>query len=253
MSLRRLLRSATFSALFWPYTVAMVLLGVPLLPAPRGWLRVHVRAWARGVLWLLRVAAGIRLRVTGAEHLPEGAAILAAKHQSSFDTIVWLALLPRPAYVMKVELLRIPLWGWLAQRSGQIAVDRGAGAAALRGMLREGTAALAEGRQVVIFPEGTRTAAGERTPYQPGVAALAMAAGPGVPVVPVATDSGCFWGRHTFRKRPGTLTVAVLPPLPPGLPRAVLMARLAEAIETESDRLLAEVSWSGKPVDKFVD
>jgi 1-acyl-sn-glycerol-3-phosphate acyltransferase len=237
------LRSALFNAVFFAYTAAMAVVAMPTLAAPPRVARSLVRLWAFGVLWLLRNLVGIRLRVTGAEHLPRaGPAIIAAKHQSAFDTIVWLVLLDRPVYVLKRELLRLPAWGWIAAHCGHVPVDRRAGAAALRRMVREAAAALGQGAQVVIFPEGTRAAPGERVPYQPGVAALSAAAGPTVPVVPAATDSGRFWGRRAFRKRPGTLTVAVLAPLPAGLPRAELMARLETAIETESARLLEEAA-----------
>jgi 1-acyl-sn-glycerol-3-phosphate acyltransferase len=244
-----LLRSALFNALFFPYTVAMSLLGLALLAAPRERAVAWVRLWARGALWLLRTVAGIRVRVTGQEHLPRAGAgaIIAAKHQSAFDTIVWLVLLPRPVYVLKRELMAVPVWGWLARHCGHVGVDRKAGAAALRTMVRDAAAAVRDGAQVVIFPEGTRTAPGTRVPYQPGVAALAAAAGPAALVIPVATDSGRFWGRRAFRKRPGTLAVAVLPPLPSGLPRPALMAALEEAVETESARLLRPGDGAGGP------
>jgi 1-acyl-sn-glycerol-3-phosphate acyltransferase len=190
----------------------------------------------------------------GLGNLPAGPAIIAAKHQSAFDTVVWLTLLPPgrdPAYVLKQELADIPLWGRLAARGGHIAVDRAAGASALRGMVRAAQGALAAGRPVVIFPEGTRTAPGERVPYQPGVAALAAATG--APVVPVATDSGLYWGRRAFQKRPGTIHVEVLPPLPQGLPRPALMAALEAAVEDASARLAGspgpvENSGDGAPV-----
>jgi 1-acyl-sn-glycerol-3-phosphate acyltransferase len=188
------------------------------------------------MLFLLRVVCGIHVRVTGREHLPSGPAVIAAKHQSAFDTIVWLALLPDPVYVLKQELLRIPVWGTLARKYGAVAVDRAGGASALKRMVREAGAAAAEGSQIIIFPEGTRTYPGQRIPYLPGVVALGAAVGR--PIIPAATDSGVFWGRRAFAKRPGTLTVAVLPPLPEGLPRAKLLARMQEAIEGESLRLL---------------
>jgi 1-acyl-sn-glycerol-3-phosphate acyltransferase len=242
-----LLRSALFNILFISGTVITVLVGVPLLAAPRGVMVAHVRGWARLMVATLRVVCGIRLEVTGLDRIPPGGVIIAAKHQSAFDTIVWVSLLPAPVYVLKKELLSIPLWGWLALRCGHVPVDRAAGAAALRGMVKGAKAALAKGRPVVIFPEGTRGAPGQKLPYQPGVAALALAAG--APVVPVATDSGRFWGRRAFHKRPGTLHVSVLPPLPAGLPRAALMSALEEAIEAETDRLLALPG----PVENFAE
>ncbi|MCK8787167.1 1-acyl-sn-glycerol-3-phosphate acyltransferase [Roseomonas sp. NAR14] len=248
------LRSALFNLLFLGGTALGCLAALPLLLAPRRWFLAYLRAYAGVVLWLLRVVCGIRVRVTGEANLaaarqPGGGALVAAKHQSAFDTVIWLRLLPDAVYVLKQELLRLPVWGRLARHSGMIAVDRSAGAPALRAMVQAARTAVAEGRQVVIFPEGTRTAPGAPPAYQPGVAALAGALG--VPVIPVATDSGCFWPRRGFRKRPGTITVAVLPPLPGGLPRAEFMRRLQAAIETESDRLRASVV--GNPVENFVE
>lgn len=230
-----ILRSALFNLLFLGGSATAAVAALPLLLAPP-WVAIgYVRGWSRLVIAMLRVICRIRVEVTGLEHIPPGGAIIAAKHQSAFDTVVWLALLPAPVYVLKKELLAVPVWGWFARRCGHVGVDRAGGGAALRRMVREAVARLAEGRPVVIFPEGTRTPPGQRRPYQPGVAALAAAAR--VPVVPVATDSGILWGRRAFLKRPGTIHVAVLPPLPAGLPRPALMAALEQAIEAETDRL----------------
>lgn len=230
------LRSALFNVIFLGGTAATVVLGLPLLLAPQSWMIRYVRGWARLMVALLRLICGIRVEATGLGHIPPGGAIIAAKHQSAFDTVIWVALLPAPAYVLKQELLAIPLWGRLARRCGHVAVDRKGGGPALKRMVRGAQALLAAGRPVVIFPEGTRTAPGERRPYQPGVAAIAAAAR--VPVVPVATDSGRCWGRRAFRKQPGVIHVSALPPLPAGLPRAALMAALEQAIERETERLL---------------
>ena len=244
-----LLRSLLFNLCFFAFTAAGGVLLSPALVLRREVSLALVRWWARQVLRLLRVLAGIEVRVTGAEHLPaEGPALIAAKHQSAFDTIIWLALLPRPAYVLKRELLAIPFYGWFTARSGQIGVDRGAGAAAIRTLLRGAEAAWADRRQVVIFPQGTRVAArpgtAETHPYQPGVVALYMRGK--LPVIPVATDSGRFWPRRSFLKYPGTITIAVLEPIPPGLPRPLFEATLTGVIEAASDGLLST------PVDKPV-
>ena len=241
------LRSLLFNLAFFVVSAGIALLALPLLAVPRTALRAAMRAWARMVVAMLRVIAGVRLDLRGMEHIPPGACVIAAKHQSAFDTAVWLALLPDAAYVLKKELLSIPLYGWHARKARMIPVDRAGGGAALRGMLRAASTALAEGRLVVIFPEGTRTAPGQRVPYQPGVVAIAGTAS--VPVIPVATDSGRIWGRRAFLKRPGVIRISVLPPLPPGLPRARLLRELEQAIESETDRLLAEGS---PPVDKLV-
>jgi 1-acyl-sn-glycerol-3-phosphate acyltransferase len=240
------LRSALFNLVFLGGTVLAVLAGTLLLAAPAPVLVRFIRAWAGTMLAALRVICGIRLEVTGLEALPPGGCIIAAKHQSAFDTVVWLALLPAgrdPAYVLKQELADIPLWGRLAARCGHIAVDRAAGASALRAMVRAAQGALAAGRPVVIFPEGTRTAPGQRVPYQPGVAALAAATR--APVVPVATNSGLFWGRRAFHKRPGIIRIVILPALPDGMPRAALMAALEAAIEETSAQLANPVDKSG--------
>lgn len=230
------LRSLAFNIAFWSTTALVAVFGLPVLAFGQEATMRVVRVYARIVLAELRLLCGIEVRVTGTEFLPRGgAALIAAKHQSAFDTLVWLVLLPHACYVLKQELLRIPLWGWWARGTGQIAVDRAAGSAAMRHLLKSGKAAAAEGRQLVIFPEGTRTAPGQRVPYQPGIVALASATG--LPVIPVATDSGLCWSRRAFVKRPGTITVAVLEPLPPRLPKADLLARLQQTIESETTRL----------------
>jgi 1-acyl-sn-glycerol-3-phosphate acyltransferase len=243
-----LLRSLLFNIGFFLATLATVLLAVPLLAVPRAVLMRLLRGWAWVIIWQLRAICGIRLELRGMERIPAGAAVIAAKHQSAFDTVVWLALVPDTAYVMKKELLSIPVWGWHARKSEMIPVDRAGGGPALRLMLRAAAAALAAGRQVVIFPEGTRTAPGERVPYQPGVVAIAALGT--APVLPVATDSGRAWGRRAFVKRPGVIRISVLEPLPPGLPRARLLTALETAIEGETAKLMAE--GDGAPVDKAV-
>jgi 1-acyl-sn-glycerol-3-phosphate acyltransferase len=241
----RPLRALLFMLLFNVFTALVVVLGCPVLLAlpRRQGMRplLHFYAWA--VLGMLRLVCGVRLRVTGRENLPPGAVLVAAKHQSAFDTVVWLMLVPDACYVLKQELLKLPVWGWLARKSRMIPVDRKAGAKALRGMLGAARSAAEEGRQIIIFPEGTRTEPGERVRYQPGVAGLAAALQ--VPVVPVATDSGRCWPPRRFAMRPGVITVAILPPLPAGLERNALLPALESAIEAESARLLTAENTCG--------
>lgn len=233
-----LLRAVLFNIAFFGLTALVSLGALPLLAAPRQGIMAVARFWARSSVALLRVIVGVRVELRGMDHIPPGPVVIAAKHQSAFDTIIWLTLLPDTAYVLKKELLSIPFYGWHLRKAGMIPVDRAGGGAALRAMLRSTQAALSEGRQVVIFPEGTRTAPGQRIPYQPGVVAIA---GLGLaPVIPVATDSGRVWARRAVLKRPGVIRISVLPPLPPGLPRAKLLTELAAGIETETDRLLGE-------------
>jgi len=226
-----LLRSILFSIVFFGGTFCLTVSGTAVaLFAPARVISFAI-AWARLGVWSARVLCGIRLEVTGWENLPEGPALLASRHQSAFDTMVWFLLLPKCCYVMKQELRRIPLMGNLMMGAGMISVDREGGAKTIRGLLRDGKRAAEAGKQIVIFPEGTRAEPGTLLPLQPGVAALA--AGTGLPVVPVLTDSGRYWGRRAFFKYPGTIHIVLLPAIPAGLKREVLMHRLRQELETE--------------------
>jgi 1-acyl-sn-glycerol-3-phosphate acyltransferase len=232
------LRSFIFNALFMTITALAAIMAMVLLPFHSRVMRFFIRYWARLIIWVLRLVCGIRVEVTGLEHIAPGAAIIASKHQSAFDTFVWPALLDQPSYVMKRELLNLPFWGRAARHTGAVAVDRDGGGAALRAMVRDAKRVLDEGRPLVIFPEGTRSAPGEMIPYQPGVAALVM--GSGAPCYPVATNSGRHWGRRAFHKTPGVIAISILPPLPAGLARKPLMAALEAQIEAETARLLKD-------------
>lgn len=185
------------------------------------------QSWARLVLRGLRLFCAVDFVVEGKELLPQGGVILAAQHQSAFDTLVWLTLLDKPAYVLKQELTRLPVFGPLLIPAGQIALNRSGGARALRAMTAEVRDAARAGRQIIIFPEGTRVAPGQRVRLHAGIVAIARATG--LPVVPVATDSGLRWGRNAFRKRPGTIRIKVFAPLPPDLDRAAMLAALEAA------------------------
>ena len=227
-----LLRSALFNVFFFVATFVVTLaLATPVrLAAPHRVLDV-AQLWARIMVWAARAFCGIRVQVSGLERVGSGAALIASRHQSAFDTFVWLTLVPRCCYVLKRELLRIPLFGPLLPLAGMIAVDREGGAAALRGLMREGERAKREGRQIVIFPEGTRAAPGSLLPLQPGVAALAVRTQ--LPVIPVVTDSGRCWGRRAFHKRPGTVHIHLLEHIPAGTARDQLMARLEAELRRE--------------------
>lgn len=193
------------------------------LLAPRRLVSVP-KLWARVSLFGLRLFCGINLRVEGREYLPSGPAIIAAQHQSALDILIWLAVLPYPALVFKQELDKIPLFGNLLRPSGMIGVDRAGGAAALRKMAVECRAALADGRQVLIFPEGTRVATGIQVRLHTGIIAIAKSAA--APVIPAATDSGLRWGPRAFSKNPGTVTIKLFPPLNPTLRREDVMTEL---------------------------
>jgi 1-acyl-sn-glycerol-3-phosphate acyltransferase len=232
------LRSVLFNLLYGIWTAGMHILCLPLLFASQRAIQAAGGVWIDGTLFLLKHVVGIDHRVAGAENLPATPAIFAAKHQSAWETLFLSRYLGFPAFVLKKELLSIPLFGWFLRRSGMIAIDRKAGASALRQMAREATETLAAGRSILIFPEGTRVAPGESRPYQPGVAALYTQQK--VPVVPVALNSGLFWGRRSFIKKPGTIVVEILPPIPPGLDRKAMMKELENRIETAA-RALAQV------------
>jgi 1-acyl-sn-glycerol-3-phosphate acyltransferase len=243
-----LLRALLFNVAFYGWTALYGVLGLPVLLAPR---RTNMRfgtLWSKGCVKLAEWIVGLRWELRGREHLPAGGAIVAMKHQSAWDTLIVPVVLEDPAIVIKRELAMIPIYGWYAVRAGAIPIDRGAGATALRRMVPRARAAAAAGRPVVIFPEGTRTAVGARVRYQPGVAALYAQLG--VPLVPVAVNSGLFWGRRRFLKRPGRIVVEVLPAIEPGLDRRAALAELQQRIETASERLVAEAdNHRGKPVD----
>ncbi|MGE0222356.1 MAG: lysophospholipid acyltransferase family protein [Acetobacteraceae bacterium] len=218
------LRSFLFNVAFFGATFLLALYGAVLhLVAPGRAIKL-AEVWARLTMTLLRVLCGIRVQVIGRENLPRGAALIASRHQSAFDTLIWLTLVPDCCYVLKKELLRIPVIGQLMRDARMIAIDRSKGAASLRALVRDGEEAVRDDRQIIIFPEGTRAEPGALLPLQPGVAALA--ARTGLPVIPVITDSGRLWGRRAFHKRKGTIHIVILPPIPAGLKREDLMHRL---------------------------
>jgi len=231
-------RSLLFNILFYVTTTLFVVIGSPLLFAPRRWAMAALAVHGRFELWLLEVIVGTKLEVRGREKLPNGACLVAAKHQSAWETFALIPLFRDPALLMKRELFWIPFHGWFSKKFEMIPVDRDKGPAALRRMLREAKARIADGREIIIFPEGTRRAPGAPPDYKTGVILLYEALR--VPCVPVALNSGLFWPRRSLIRRPGTIVVEFLDPIPPGLPKAEFLKRLTEAIETASTRLLAE-------------
>ncbi len=230
-------RSLLFNAFFYGWTTLCVVAGLPLLLGPRIGIYYLGRLWAHPIIAALALICGLRYRVRGLENLPEGTALIAAKHQSAWDTIIFSILLWDHSFVLKRELIRIPLFGLYLSRAGLIPVDRRGGSKALRKMVAEAKKVAAAGRPIVIFPEGTRVAPDQHRPYQPGVAALYSQLR--IPVVPVALNSGVFWRRRSFWKQPGTITLEFLPPLEAGLPRKVFLQQLEQAIEGRSRALLA--------------
>jgi 1-acyl-sn-glycerol-3-phosphate acyltransferase len=193
-----------------------------------------------GLQLLLRHLVGLDYEVRGRASMPPGPAIYAFKHQSAWETMVIHLLLPKAAIALKQELMRIPLFGWCLRRTGMIGIDRSGRTRALRSLVEGARAALARGVAVVIFPEGTRMPPGRNAPYHAGVAALYLQLER--PVVPVVLNSGLFWGRRSFVKRPGRIVVEFLEPIAPGLERKAFMAELRRRLESAADRLIEDPS-----------
>jgi 1-acyl-sn-glycerol-3-phosphate acyltransferase len=233
-----IVRSLFFDVTFYLWTFLISVISLPALVASQRATIWISELWTAVSLLLLQRIVGLSHEVRGRDNLPNGAAIVAIKHQSAWDTVVLWSLLENPAIVLKRSLTIIPVFGWYMRRGGAIAIDRAAGAKALKAMVAAARLAAAEGRPIAIFPEGTRTPVGVRQRYQPGVAALYMHLG--LPIVPIALNSGLFWGRRSFVKRPGRILVKILPPIEPGLNRHHVMAELERRIEQATATLVAE-------------
>jgi 1-acyl-sn-glycerol-3-phosphate acyltransferase len=226
------LRSALFLAWFLLVTAILSLIFLPVLALPRRATVWLARVWARWTFFGLRTIAGIGFEIRGT--VPQGPVLVASKHMSMWDTLALYLALYEPAIVLKRELLRIPFYGWFLAKAAAIPIDRGAGARALRRMSDAAREVLAQGRPILIFPEGTRQKPGAEPDYKPGVAGLYGVLG--VACVPVALNSGVYW--TGFLKRPGTIVLQFLEPIPPGLKRDAFMAQLQGRIESATNALL---------------
>ncbi len=233
-----LIRSLLLALWVWGLGAGMGLICLPLLAGSRARALLAVRLWSRLVIFGLRHIVGARVEVRGLERLPAGGCLIAAKHQGMFDIVPPFDYLPDPCLVMRKELLGIPIFGWFAKKLGMIVVDREGAAKALRAMVAAAEAAVLEGRQVIIFPEGTRKRPGDPPDYKPGIAGLYRELG--LPCVPMATNSGLVWPAKGFVRRPGVVVFEFLPPIPPGAKRARFMVELETAVEEASNRLLEE-------------
>ncbi len=234
------IRSLAFSILFYLNLTAHMIVALPTLALPYPCLRVFIRSYARTSLWLLRVVCGTQVEWRGVEKLPKGPCIVACKHQSLWETFSLYAVLDDPVYVLKRELMWLPLFGWYMRKAGLIPIDRSAGMAALARMTARAQQALAGAhpRQLVIFPEGTRRAPGAEPNYKPGIVHLYNKLG--LPCVSLALNSGLLWPRRSLLRLPGTIIVEVLDPIPPGLDKDSFFTRLQDSIETASARLIEE-------------
>ena len=235
-----LIRSMAFNLLFYANLIALLLFCVPALAMPRRFIFAIARFWARSSLWLLKTICGTHVEFRGCERIPASPFIVAAKHQSIWETFALTLLFDDFAYILKRELTYIPFFGWYLWKSDQIAIDRKNGSSALTQAAERSKRIFAQKRVLFIFPEGTRRPAGAPPRYKFGVAHIYDVSG--VPCVPVALNSGLFWARRSWIRRPGTIVVEVLEPISPGLDKDVFFQKLQETLEVKTDLLIAEAA-----------
>jgi 1-acyl-sn-glycerol-3-phosphate acyltransferase len=231
------LRSLVFNILFYLVFLFWVVIALPTFVMPRAAMLRVASWWAQTNIWLMRVICNIKVEFHGVEKIPKGPLIVASKHQSMWETISLLRFFEAPFFAVKRELKFIPIFGLFLIKTDMIAIDRSAGGRALIAMARRAREQVLQGRQFVIFPEGTRRAVGAAPRYKAGIGLIYTDCG--VPCLPVALNSGLFWPRRTFMRYPGTLVVEFLDPLPPGLPRDEFLHRMQTAIEEATSRLVA--------------
>jgi 1-acyl-sn-glycerol-3-phosphate acyltransferase len=231
------LRSLVFNVLFYFVLIVCIIVAVPTLALPVQALYTVAGWWARATIFLMRVICNIKVEFRGVEKIPNGSLLVASKHQSCWETFALLPRFDRPIFILKRQLTWIPVFGLFLLKASMIAIDRTAGAKALLGMTRRARDAVRGGCQLIIFPEGTRTAPGAPPAYKTGIAQIYSSCA--VSCLPVALNSGLFWPRRTFMRYPGTLVVEFLDPLPPGLPRKEFLARVTSEIEQATDRIVA--------------
>ncbi len=233
-----MIRSVLFNLSFYIATALFVVVGSPLLLGPRSWAMAGLSTHAKVCLWLLRVIAGLKVEVRGLENLPDGACIAASKHQAAWETFAYIPLFRDPVTIQKAELFLIPFHGWFSKKFQMIGVKRATGPSALRHMIKEAKDRVSKGREIIIFPEGTRMPIGNEPDYKSGV--IKLYEDLDVPCVPMALNSGLFWRRKSQMRYPGTIIVEVLPPIAPGLHRKEFLARLQNDIETATAHLIEE-------------
>lgn len=235
-----LIRSVIFFVVFYVETALFLVLGSWLFVAPRSWAMAGLKTHALASLWLLRHITGTRMEVRGIEKLPKGACLVVSKHQSAWDTFALVPLFRDPAIVLKDELKWIPFYGWFCVKFEHILVKRDKAAVALKRMIADARQRAEQGREIVIFPEGTRRTPGAPPDYKPGYVALYE--GLELPCVPLALNSGLYWPRRSIRRFPGTIIVEFLDPLPAGMPRKEFRRVIEARLEEASARLIAEAA-----------
>jgi len=239
-----LLRSLLFNAALYANFFVQAIVFSPVLLLTESMFWPIGRFWVRSTLFLHRTITGIDDDIRGRENIPTGGFIVAAKHQSAWETLRLIELFPRPSFILKHQLLFVPLFGWYLKKAHMIPVDRGRGSSAITSMTAYARRAIVEGRQIIIFPEGTRRPPLAPPQYRHGVARLYAELG--VPCLPIALNSGLYWPRHSFRHRKGTIRVECLPPIPPGLSPEEFSARLEAMLESETTRLI-EKAFAANP------
>jgi 1-acyl-sn-glycerol-3-phosphate acyltransferase len=239
------LRALVFNIVFYLNLALLLVFGSPLLFGPRRYAMVGLKCWGWTTMWWQRFIVSTRVEVRGRENIPPGALLVAAKHQSAWETVTLHTLFADPAMVLKKELMWLPAMGWFNRKFRLIPIDRAATPRAVRALLIRAREAVAAGRQIIVFPEGTRRAPGAAPDYKPGISLLYAELG--VPCLPVALNSGLYWPRRKAQRHPGTIVVEILPPIPPGLSKKDFLARLKHDIETASNRLIAEAAASENP------
>jgi 1-acyl-sn-glycerol-3-phosphate acyltransferase len=233
-----IVRSILFNILFYLNLVVLLFVALATLLMPRRYVLEMAKLWGRSSVWLLRVVCGTSVEFRGVDRMPSGPLIVAAKHQSTWETFALLRWFDDFTFIVKRELMWLPIFGWCMWKGGMVPVDRGRGSQALAAMAARANLEIRRGRQLIIFPEGTRRPPGAEPSYKFGIAHLY--ANIGVPCIPVALNSGLFWPRRAFLRYPGTIVVEFLDPIPPGLPVDEFFQRLRDAIETATARLVAE-------------
>jgi 1-acyl-sn-glycerol-3-phosphate acyltransferase len=233
-----LLRSLVFHAAFYLMTTVLSFAGLPVLVMGRHRVQAYAKFWTGSSVWLLEKICGTKIVWRGLENLPRGACIIASKHQSALETLALSTKGADFSFILKRELMAIPVWGWYLKGTGQVAIDRAKRGEALPDLTRQVREAIAEGRQMIIFPEGTRKPAGAPPKYKSGVGYLYTDAG--AVCVPVALNTGLYWPRRSLSIRPGTVTIAFLEPIAPGLEKPRFLKLLEERIEAGTAKLIAE-------------
>ena len=241
----QLVRSVIFIVAMYLYMVVVAAVFFPLTLINREWGFVTVHHYCRAVRWMAGAIAGLRSEIRGP--VPEGEVIIASKHQSFFDILLIVSVVPRPKFIMKKEILWTPIAGFYGKAIGCIAVDRGKRGKAIKQMVADVKAGRSQPGQLIIFPQGTRVAAGAVRPYKIGTGVLYKETGQAV--VPTATNVGVFWPRHGLMRKPGLAVLEFLPEIEPGLEIAGFMARLEEVVETASDALMAEAGFVARHGD----